>query len=95
MRKRRFLSWRVRARVMADSWHAPDQAFICNYCCARLSENDVVIDHITPLARGGSDIIGNLQVTCRRCNSVKSDKSHFEAEEFINQILDAECGGRA
>ena len=79
---------------MSASWFAPDQAFICGYCCGRLNEDEVVIDHITPLAKGGSSDVENLQVTCRRCNSLKSDRDHFEAEEYINAVLDAEWEAR-
>lgn len=48
----------------------------CAYC---QSEEDLTIDHITPLAAGGKSTRGNLQVLCRRCNSRKHTKSDNEA----------------
>ncbi|APD18256.1 HNH endonuclease [Mycobacterium phage Hammy] len=32
------------------------------------------IDHITPLAKGGTDTLDNIQPTHRQCNRDKSDK---------------------
>ncbi len=38
-----------------------------------VTEN-LCIDHFVPLSRGGTNIIGNLRLLCRTCNSIKSDK---------------------
>lgn len=38
-----------------------------------LADNAFQIDHITPLARSGTDTLDNLQAVCRRCNRAKSD----------------------
>jgi 5-methylcytosine-specific restriction endonuclease McrA len=40
----------------------------CVYCG---SLENLQVDHITPVARGGSDDISNLQTLCSRCNSNK------------------------
>ncbi len=34
---------------------------------------DLTIDHIHPVAWGGTNDASNLQTLCRSCNSVKSD----------------------
>ena len=31
------------------------------------------VDHVVPLARGGTDELENLQVACHRCNRLKGD----------------------
>ena len=36
------------------------------------------IDHITPLAKGGADAVGNLCVSCPNCNLTKNAKQPFE-----------------
>ena len=81
---RKTLNWRTRGAVMARSYHRHDDSFICNWCCARLSASEVVIDHIEPLARGGNDDLENLTVACVQCNLIKSDAPPDVAEERIN-----------
>lgn len=58
----------IRAAVLNDA--------SCVFCGA--SEN-LTIDHIVPVSRGGTDDIDNLQAACRRCNSSKGNSSHDEA----------------
>ena len=46
-----------------------------NKNCAKCSTTEnLTVDHIKPLIRGGSNHISNLQILCRRCNSVKGSK---------------------
>jgi 5-methylcytosine-specific restriction endonuclease McrA len=40
-----------------------------NPCCNR--RENLTIDHIVPLSKGGSDHISNLQLLCRACNLAK------------------------
>ena len=46
----------------------------CRYCG---SENHLQIDHIHPMARGGTNDLDNLQILCRKCNLRKSDKVNY------------------
>lgn len=46
------------------------QAGLCVYCRARLTAG-YHADHIQPLARGGSNWISNIQLTCGPCNNRK------------------------
>ena len=47
--------------------------YICNHPGCEIDE-DLTIDHIYPLSRGGDDSVENLQFLCRRHNSQKGDK---------------------
>lgn len=46
------------------------------YLCGKndLEDANIAIDHVVPLARGGSHTYENQRVTCRSCNSHKSDR---------------------
>ncbi|MGR2681567.1 HNH endonuclease [Chromobacterium haemolyticum] len=44
--------------------------YICAHPDCR-STQDLTIDHIKPLSKGGSDDLANLQFLCRPCNSAK------------------------
>jgi len=47
-------------------------------CAACGSLEDLTIDHIIPISRGGSHGIGNLQSLCRSCNASKNNKLQVE-----------------
>lgn len=52
----------------------------CNQCKSRgktALETQLTIDHIIPLAKGGTNDISNLQTLCKPCNSQK--KHHFDS----------------
>lgn len=43
-----------------------------NHRCGECgTTDDLTLDHIHPWSRGGRDVIGNLRVLCRPCNSSK------------------------
>lgn len=43
----------------------------CNFCG---TTEDITLDHVIPLARGGRHSIGNLQPLCGTCNKRKNSK---------------------
>ena len=49
----------------------------CQSCGKQSSVAKLNIDHIIPLATGGSNDISNLQVLCSQCNQRK--KHHFDS----------------
>lgn len=50
-----------------------------NSPCAKCqSTDDITMDHIVPIARGGRHSVGNLQPLCGSCNSSKRDKLMVE-----------------
>lgn len=70
LRNRRALkrARRIRGSVRKDVMLRDN--YTCQYCG---SQDELVLDHIFPFSRGGSNEADNLQVLCRDCNARKSD----------------------
>lgn len=47
--------------------------FTCQYCSAKPPKVPLEIDHITPVSKGGKNIIDNLLTSCFDCNRGKSN----------------------
>jgi 5-methylcytosine-specific restriction endonuclease McrA len=56
-----------RAVARRDGWK-------CHYCKKPLPKAAATLDHVVPLALGGSWRIENLRLACRHCNRMKADK---------------------
>lgn len=67
----------------------------CRICRGRFqkSRNDLHIDHITPVSRGGNCVFSNLQVLCSWCNLSKYnhglDPRSYDAQMVIPIHLDS------
>lgn len=59
----------------------------CYYCDKRIPGKKAHIDHIVPLARGGSHSPDNLCASCAPCNQTKSAKLISEWKRQGQQIL--------
>ncbi len=44
---------------------------VCHYCGKHFPQEELTLDHIVPVARGGRSTRGNLVVACRSCNQAK------------------------
>ena len=62
------------------------QGQICVYCKTSLKDK-YHVDHITSLARGGSNGPENIQCLCPSCNLAKSDKVPEEYARSIGLLL--------
>ncbi len=36
-------------------------------------DNQATVDHVVPISKGGLDVITNMQLLCRKCNTEKGD----------------------
>ncbi|MGX6508264.1 HNH endonuclease [Rhodococcus sp. SJ-2] len=63
------VSKRLRYEILRRDNHA------CRYCGATAPEVKLTVDHVTPIALGGSDEPSNLVTACVDCNSGKSSSS--------------------
>jgi len=54
----------------------------CVYCG---SKDNLSIDHIIPLIRGGPDSMSNKVLSCKKCNSSKRDRDIFEWHYIVKK----------
>ena len=72
------VSKRTRFEVLRRDNHT------CRYC--RSTDNPLTIDHVTPVALGGTDKPDNLVACCKACNAGKSSSSPDAT--FVAQVAD-------
>ena len=51
------------------------QEGLCGGCKVLFPFRNFTIDHVVPQSRGGTDHLGNLQLLCGACNSLKGDRT--------------------
>lgn len=51
----------------------------CIYCN---SKENLTLEHLTPISRGGQNTLNNVSVSCRPCNNKKRTLTH---EEYMNE----------
>lgn len=55
----------------------------CAYCGCELNLEEMTVDHILPLYRGGTNYPTNLNPSCRSCNKYKAT---YTVEDFRKQL---------
>lgn len=56
----------------------------CHYCQKIFNPNDLTMDHIVPIARGGKSKKANVVPSCKKCNSEKKLKT--PVEEILSKM---------
>ena len=70
---RRAVSKADRSAILLRAWPAQRDGYVCAQCDRTTPhEQDMEVDHIVPLARGGANERANLQALCRACNRAKA-----------------------
>jgi 5-methylcytosine-specific restriction endonuclease McrA len=59
-------------------WKNKRASGICYYCKKKFPVQDLTMDHLIPLIRGGKSIKANLVPACKDCNSQKKYKLPME-----------------
>ena len=92
-----FVSWvtdedvkreKVKARELRNSqwWKKKRGAGICYYCGKRFRPDELTMDHIVPIIRGGKTTKGNIVPCCKGCNSKKKYMLPMEWEEYMESL---------
>ena len=77
---------RTRARELrkSDWWRAQLARGICHYCGKKFPPEELTMDHIVPVVRGGKSVRGNMVPCCKTCNN---EKKYLTPAEIIMKKL--------
>jgi 5-methylcytosine-specific restriction endonuclease McrA len=59
---------------------------ICHYCERKFPPEELTMDHIVPIARGGKSTRGNVAPACKECNSRKKYLLPIEWEDYLQSM---------
>jgi 5-methylcytosine-specific restriction endonuclease McrA len=64
---------RERARKLRKSqwWLTKLNQGLCHYCGQKFAPKELTMDHVVPVARGGTSTPGNVVPACKDCNNKK------------------------
>jgi len=64
---------------------------ICYYCNKILLDNEITIDHLIPLSRGGKTTLDNLRIACKKCNNEKGNMTEQEYYTYLKNKNKIAC----
>jgi 5-methylcytosine-specific restriction protein A len=71
---KRVRAQREKAQALKKSqwWLTIKNRGVCHYCQKKVGAAELTMDHVVPIARGGTSTKGNIVPSCRACNQRKS-----------------------
>jgi 5-methylcytosine-specific restriction protein A len=75
---------RHKARALRKTrwWQQKTAPGLCHYCAKKVAFNQLTMDHIVPLARGGRSTRDNLVPCCKKCNNLKKSMMPIEWQRY-------------
>ena len=72
----------MKVKTLIDKRGDHEECILCG------SKEDLTVDHIVPVVKGGGDGIDwtNLQILCRRCNTLKGKMDMAELQNWISIV---------
>jgi 5-methylcytosine-specific restriction endonuclease McrA len=73
---------RARARELRNSqwWKRRRSSGACHFCGGKFPPQELTMEHLVPIVRGGKSVKGNVVPACKDCNSRKKYRLPFEFE---------------
>ncbi len=59
---------------------------ICHYCGVSVPPDQLTMDHIVPITRGGKSTRGNVVPACKECNNKKKYLLPMEWDEYLESL---------
>ena len=75
-----------KAKTLRQSqwWRTRRATGICAYCQGTFAPDELTMDHVVPLARGGRSVKSNVVPCCQACNATKT---YWTPAEILLQQL--------
>ena len=79
---------RAKARELRKTnwWREKISRGECYYCGKKFKPDELTMDHVVPLIRGGKSTKNNIVPTCKECNNAKKHKLPVEWVEYLENI---------
>ena len=83
---------KAKARELRSSqwWKRKRSTGICHYCGKKFKVEELTMDHIIPVTRGGRSVTGNVVPSCKECNSRKKYLLPTEWEDYLASLKNEE-----
>jgi 5-methylcytosine-specific restriction enzyme A len=77
---------KAKARELRRSswWLNRIQTGVCYYCNKEVGRQNLTMDHIVPVSRGGKSRKGNVVPSCKDCNNKKKYLLPIEWDEYLH-----------
>jgi 5-methylcytosine-specific restriction protein A len=79
---------REKARKLRQSewWLRRINKGICYYCEREVGRDQLTMDHVVPLSRGGKSKKGNIVPACKECNNKKKYLLPIEWDAYLESL---------
>jgi len=67
-------------------WLTRIEKGVCYYCHRKVGRENLTMDHIVPLSRGGKTTKGNVVPACKECNNSKKYMLPIEWQEYMQRL---------
>jgi 5-methylcytosine-specific restriction enzyme A len=80
---------RRKARELRESqwWKRRTAKGKCHYCGSPTLPQELTMDHIVPISRGGKSSRANVVPCCKTCNHTKKQLLPMEWEQYLKQFI--------
>jgi 5-methylcytosine-specific restriction endonuclease McrA len=78
---------REKARALRKTrwWQQKTAPGLCHFCGQKTAYQDLTMDHLVPLSRGGRSTKDNLVPCCKKCNTLKRSMLPLEWEDYLEK----------
>jgi 5-methylcytosine-specific restriction endonuclease McrA len=59
---------------------------VCHYCGRQVGRDQLTMDHVVPLSRGGKSKKGNVVPACKECNNRKKYLLPLEWDAYLESL---------